>query len=235
MINDLNDRNRELNRLLFRCWLIATVLLSLLFLILKQGYGIVAMIGQLFLVSGLIATIKGFKKHVFNPFFLLSPLASLFYFAIVIRNFLSLSVKDAIDLFWISLILSAGILMLTTAYEHLIGKRIRCRQKVKAICVDTKRTFKGSRIHGSGSTTHSTCAVYEITLNGKTYRTCPYGYSAKLDIDIGDSRTIRVNRSNPMDSFDGRELYFLLFFVLVAGVISTLLSFHILLMFLGIL
>ena len=167
----------------------------------NQGKGAiaVAIVGQYFLVFGVIAILAGIKSKNFNPITLVFPLVGI---GMIAGGFIYQYGSEAViayvekilpDLFLL-IFLATGVILLVYTYLSNQRKKSSCSYVISATCVDVLvERHKGHR---------NICPVYEVYFRDETIRLCDHVYTNVSRIEIGEHRELNINPDNPTEFYE---------------------------------
>ena len=185
---------------LFLSWFAASVLGMLYCSENDMNILVVAIVGQYFLVFGVIANITGIKEHKFKPILLVFP--SVGIAAIVgacMLQFGTATVKKAVDAsmpyFILGGFLVIGVILVVIALRKYIRPQKGCKESVVATCVEILE-------QRDDEYELQYCPVYEVFYDNKKMKICSHVFTKKLDVCVGDLRDICFNPNNPEDALD---------------------------------
>ncbi len=188
---------------IFVIWFIGSV--ALMIFCGKTGRGGLApaLIGQYFLVFGLIIVIGTIKNKEFNPITLIFPSAGALCIIVTLINYFgSENIMTFIDenmpYILMALFLVVGIVLVAVALSRYFGRKKRCSYSVTAKCTELRERADNGHMMA--------CPVYEIWYNGEVIKLCDDVYSNNIDVKVGDEKEIMINPDKPTEYFSAAEM-----------------------------
>ena len=180
----------------------------------NNGVMAVAILGQYFLVFGVIAVISGIKSRTFQPVTLIFPVVGLALIAGAFIYGFGLKVAMAyieryLPYFILFVFLVVGICVVCHAFLCHRHKKQVCNYSIMATCVDlSQRWHKGRRTY---------CPVYEIYFRDQTIRLCNHVYSTANNVAVGESKELFINPQNPEEFYEEKQEKIVLSVLYIVG------------------
>lgn len=192
--------------IIFLIWFFGSLIAMIICSKLENSSGFVlALLGQYFLVFGIVAIIGNRMRKPFPVIVLLFPLVGVCLFVcgiwILVGGVHALASMEQYApyiLIWIFPI--AGAVMVVSAYwksRHL--KRV-CTQEIQAKCIDIESKWSSNRTGRGGKKVYM--PVYSIFYNGEEKLLRNYTYTNLNHFEIGMYYYIKINPANPDEFLD---------------------------------
>ncbi len=188
---------------IFVIWFTGSIALMIFFAKTERAGLVPAVLGQYFLVFGLIIVIGTIKNKEFNPITLIFPSAGALCIIVTLINYFgSENIMTFIDenmpCILMALFLVVGIVLVAVALSRYFGRKKRCSYSVTAKCIELRERADNGQMMA--------CPVYEIWYNGEVIKLCDDVYSNNIDVKVGDEKEIMINPDKPKEYFVADEM-----------------------------
>lgn len=201
--NVKNKAGQAIVSVVFLVWFIASIGLLIYFAKTGKTALTLSVLGQYFLVFGIIGLVGsvsdgGFKLK--NLPILLFPLVGIGAIAGgIIIQYGSEELKkksiDALPMIFIILFIIIGVCLIIGGLYNALYLKLTCTEYVNAECVEVKKQY--NRNHNEAY-----CPVYSFSYNGQNYKVCNEIYTNSYIPAVGQCYEVYINPNNPMKIYE---------------------------------
>lgn len=200
--NTKNSTSSCILSIVFMVWFVASI--GGMLYISKQDnkWPLLALLGQYFLVFGLVFLVNSIKnKKILGPEIIVTLVGAICVYAGIVLPKATPEERESftrlVPFMFLGLFTFVGLILIINA----IPKRKKpattnCTTPVIASCIDVE-SYESS--DGINMNTPIYCPIYEFYYNGATYRVKGGSYSNYCNVQIGDQCCLEINPTNPYE------------------------------------
>ncbi len=228
-MRDKNSTKNMIISIVFIVWFVVSVAGMIYVSKTGQNKLFLAILGQYFLVFGIIgigAAISDKKFGFANMPLLLFPFVGvvLIAFGFIMQygsDEFKASCMDNLPYGILGIFALIGVWLLCMCFLEGVWLKKICTQRVNAKCIDVIEMYQHS---SSGGSRLVYCPIYEFYYNGTTYQVCDNKYTNVVRPEVGYTYEIFINHNKPKQFYDPERNRKMNMILLILGIAFVSLS-----------